>query len=68
MKLNESPCNYEASTHTYTDKETGKLWPGVTSILGHMKKDFLAPWAAKEVVKHLENKHTLIKKMSSLRC
>lgn len=63
MNLKESPCDYHAENHTYTDKETGKLLPGVTSILDNMKKDFLAPWAAKEVVKYLENKHTVIKKM-----
>lgn len=63
MKLNEAPCVYEAESHTYTDKESGKLLPGVTSILGHMNKGFLAPWAAKEAVTFLQDKLMKIKKM-----
>ena len=47
MKLKPSPCEYKDSNHTYTSKSNGKLWPGVTSIIGNIDKPYLRFWAVK---------------------
>jgi len=53
IKLNEAPCEYRDSNHTYISKENGKLWPGVTSIIGNLDKPYLKAWATKENYLHM---------------
>jgi len=62
--LKLAPCEYHDENHTYTSTLTGKLWPGVTSIIGNLSKPFLIPWAAKEVVEALAGKQAEIKSAS----
>lgn len=56
LEISEAPCIFDDSAHTYTSKEDGKFWPGVTSIISNLDKPYLMPWAAKEVVKYLEGR------------
>lgn len=56
LDIKPAPCDFDEAGHTYTSKKDGKLWPGVTTIIGKLDKPFLMPWAAKEVVKYLEGR------------
>lgn len=60
-KINESPCNYKDSNHTYTSKSNGKLWPGVTSIIGNLDKPFLKAWATKENYLYMVANHEAVR-------
>jgi hypothetical protein len=60
LDLKESPCVFDDASHTYTSKKDGKLWPGVTSIVGLMDKPYLMPWAAKECAEAVKKSRAIL--------
>ncbi len=62
--LKPAPCEYHDEDHTYTSKEDGKLWPGVTSITENLNKPYLASWAAKMMWAEMTGKRKELAKMT----
>ncbi|MEK6881223.1 MAG: hypothetical protein AABY22_16500 [Nanoarchaeota archaeon] len=59
------PVNIEFDevNHTYINPHSNEMYTGCTTISGAWKKDFLAPWYAKEMYLALEDKFEFIKKL-----
>jgi hypothetical protein len=51
--LKEPSVVFDEVAHSYTNKHTGELYTGTTTVSGAWRKDFLAPWHAKEAVREL---------------
>lgn len=49
--LKDSGVVMDEEAHTYTFEPTGEFYTGCTTVSGAWRKDFLAPWYAKEAVK-----------------
>lgn len=53
LKLQQNPIVFDSVNHTYTNKNNGELFTGVTTILQVRGKEFLKWWTIKLGVKYL---------------
>lgn len=57
---------FNEEAHLYSEEESGELLVGVTTVLQQMAKDFLAPWAVKEMSLYLNDKWDIKKRYTQL--